>query len=583
LVWLGEADPLDTRKKIEDADPVRRCLEAVLAAWWKVYKDEPVTMATVIGEVSSLEDSNEAESALRVALAEAIGDDRGALSSQKLGKWAQGVEGRIAGGFKLQRSKKTSSGVLKWKVVEVDQPTTNRGSGVAGDRSPRKKKNASKNMASGHRRSSADAKIPSHAESNHASPDPQHFGSPGNCEPEGWRHSERREEVTTATNYPVKLMVDSGAYSAFKQGVQIPLADYAVFLEANDPYVDTAVNLDVIPGSWGLSPEESAQQGWSNLKELECRGHHVIPVFHQGEDLYWLEKYRDEYPYIGISPCKSHGQATRRWLGECFETLAKRGAGQSIKTHAFGMTNFDWLAEFPWYSCDSSTWRSVGSFGGILAPRMTKLELPPAKVLRSGKRFQYVPWSPRMHFNERCRVVKVTERTRDRRNHCDNLSPENQRDVEWYSNFVTHSKSGSIANCHVLRAAANVRAFSVIERYLKRVHSGMFGRFIFATNLSKPYNALLSGILTGEDASCVSYDDAWYETPDGQMYGVPRGHFQPNRLLSYWLIRNGKKDKDPDFLRRFVTTGLMEDFEVVDKLGKRFEPQFDPRPDPSRT
>ncbi len=37
------------------------------------------------------------------------------------------------------------------------------------------------------------------------------------------------------------------------------------------------------------------------------------------------------------------------------------------------------------------------------------------------------------------------------------------------------------------------------------------------------------------------------------------------------------KNKDPDFIRRYVTTGLVDDFEVRDKLGLPFEPVFDPR------
>ncbi len=88
---------------------------------------------------------------------------------------------------------------------------------------------------------------------------------------------------------------------------------------------------------------------------------------------------------------------------------------------------------------------------------------------------------------------------------------------------------------------------------------------------------MLSGILMSDQISpFLAYDDSWYETPDGYIYGVPYGYFQPNRLLSYWLIKEARKDQDPNFLRRYVTTGLVDDFEVMEKTGEPFEPQFRP-------
>ncbi len=113
----------------------------------------------------------------------------------------------------------------------------------------------------------------------------------------------------------------------------------------------------------------------------------------------------------------------------------------------------------------------------------------------------------------------------------------------------------------------------MIEKELIRHHQGRFGMWVYAVNDSWDYSALLSGILASEEVLPVHYDDSWYQTPDGYIYGLPYGFFQPNRLLSYWYIKN----KDPDFIRRYVTTGLVDDFEVRDKLGLPFEPVFDPR------
>ena len=42
------------------------------------------------------------------------------------------------------------------------------------------------------------------------------------------------------------------------------------------------------------------------------------------------------------------------------------------------------------------------------------------------------------------------------------------------------------------------------------------------------------------------------------------------------LVAAGK-DKDPDFLPHYVTTGQVDDIEFTDKLGRPFEPLLDPR------
>ena len=40
--------------------------------------------------------------------------------------------------------------------------------------------------------------------------------------------------------------------------------------------------------------------------------------------------------------------------------------GSNIKVHLFGNTRFDFISEFPIFSCDSSGWAKSGAFGRIL-------------------------------------------------------------------------------------------------------------------------------------------------------------------------------------------------------------------------
>ena len=48
LIWLGLADPYDTRRRIEQADPVRESLRALLAAWHQQFGDGRSTIKAAI-------------------------------------------------------------------------------------------------------------------------------------------------------------------------------------------------------------------------------------------------------------------------------------------------------------------------------------------------------------------------------------------------------------------------------------------------------------------------------------------------------------------------------------------------------
>ena len=377
--------------------------------------------------------------------------------------------------------------------------------------------------------------------------------------------------MTFPPKYTVKLMLDSGAFSAWKSRIEIDwdeyLHEYISYCIENQTYLDTIVNLDVIPGEFGRKPtvtevEASAEQGYSNLKRMEEHGLSPIPVFHQGERWCWLERLIDEdYTYIGISPANDRStRAKRDWLDDVFEILPS-----SIRTHAFGMTQVDLLYRFPFYSCDSMTWFIAASNGGVMVPILAT-------------------W-PRLLLERQPKIVKVTYKSRHHSDHYDKLPYVAQFAFRRYCNYVTSFELRELRANYINRTAANLRICRSYERTLIRHHGGRFGRWIYAVNTTADYNALLSGILKLKGFRPAE-DDDWYKSPldggydsdePGDCYGVPFDFFQPNRLLSYWLIKEANKDKDPDFLRGYVSTGLIEGFELRDKLGNPFQPRFDPR------
>lgn len=161
---------------------------------------------------------------------------------------------------------------------------------------------------------------------------------------------------------PKNLILDSGAFSVWANGQTIKLDDYKRFcLGVRELLKDQTnlkiVNLDVLPGKWGQRPteeqrENSAQQSWNNMLNLESEGLKVINVFHQHEDFKWLERLREHSDYIGISPANDVSMNEKlNWLNQVFKRIKN-----TVKTHGFAVTAAAQVYNYPFYSVDSSSW-----------------------------------------------------------------------------------------------------------------------------------------------------------------------------------------------------------------------------------
>lgn len=179
----------------------------------------------------------------------------------------------------------------------------------------------------------------------------------------------------TAIERQVDLILDSGAFSAWRQQETLKVEDYIAYINEFRDYVAYYVNLDVIPGAFGKKPshaevEESARLGWENLMVMRKAGLKPIPVFHHGERRYWLEKMIGEgFDYIGISPANDRTTDQKReWLDEVFGYLCGKPGYPTIRTHGFGVTALPLLYRYPWYSSDSISWILFGAYGMFLVP-----------------------------------------------------------------------------------------------------------------------------------------------------------------------------------------------------------------------
>ena len=170
---------------------------------------------------------------------------------------------------------------------------------------------------------------------------------------------------------PKNLIIDSGAFSVWSNGGRVDIDKYAEFCKGVQKILPPEVrmymvNLDVLPGKFGVRPTEeerhqSAEQGWENMLYLEAKGFKVIHIFHQHEDFSVLKKLMAHSDYIGISPANDVSMNEKiNWLRQVFSITRDK-----IKTHGFAVTSYSQLYQFPFYSVDSSTWISPARFGRI--------------------------------------------------------------------------------------------------------------------------------------------------------------------------------------------------------------------------
>jgi len=147
-----------------------------------------------------------------------------------------------------------------------------------------------------------------------------------------------------------RLIVDSGAFSAWNTGLQIDLDEYCRFLDAiSDLRPFHAVQLDV----YG-----DPHQSYQNFLTMNKRGYDVMPVFTRGETSSRLEdlySYTDYIMFGGIA-IGGKNDAYLRWF---MNQNGKR------RVHWLGFTNTSFVKYYRPESVDSSSWNSLRRFGNM--------------------------------------------------------------------------------------------------------------------------------------------------------------------------------------------------------------------------
>ena len=180
---------------------------------------------------------------------------------------------------------------------------------------------------------------------------------------------------------PKKLFIDSGAFSAWTRGKQIDVDEYINWINERADFIDLYGQVDVIPGDrvkghTQEQVEEAARATWENYLYMRPRmkkPEGLLYTFHVGEPYRYLEQaleWRDDngqpIPYIALGGMVGKPMPTKKaFLDSCFKIIEK-SSNPKVKVHAFGMTSFPLLEQYPIASADSTSWIMTGANGNIM-------------------------------------------------------------------------------------------------------------------------------------------------------------------------------------------------------------------------
>lgn len=172
------------------------------------------------------------------------------------------------------------------------------------------------------------------------------------------------EAIEYAVNNNIPVFLDSGAFSALMSGAFIDIDKYIRYCLDNKNKFEVIASLDVI-GNWKGTLD--------NHKTMKESGVNSIPAFHVREPFealrYFLET--EEYIALGVAGMQRKQKQIMSWLAKCFEL--REEINPNCKFHGFALTSELTMRSFPWYSVDSTSWKSGWMYGRLTIRDGTRL------------------------------------------------------------------------------------------------------------------------------------------------------------------------------------------------------------------
>lgn len=207
---------------------------------------------------------------------------------------------------------------------------------------------------------------------------------------ESYHYIHKQSMLNRIRSENAKVFLDSGAFSAFSQGVNIDIDRYCDYCKTNSDIIDFASVLDSIGSHKGT---------WENQMYIEKQGVNVLPCYHYGEPEAVLQYYIDRYEHFtigGLVPIST--QQMKIWLDRIWgKYLTNKDGTPKRKVHGFGVTSLPMMMRYPWYSVDSSTWVQWGAHGMILLPKSGKQIDISSRSSRRHIDWQHIDSVPQVH------------------------------------------------------------------------------------------------------------------------------------------------------------------------------------------
>lgn len=168
----------------------------------------------------------------------------------------------------------------------------------------------------------------------------------------------RAADVAMLHRGGLRLVADSGAYSALSLGKTISVEAFAAWARDVADHVAWVAGLDAIGDAAGT---------WANWQRLRELGVETVPTVHYGAPPHALDRYAAEgVDFVGLGGMvgrKSEPARLMRW------TLAMmrhaRDHHPAMRFHGWGVAHPLLVQSLPWYSIDSSGFGSGYRYGRL--------------------------------------------------------------------------------------------------------------------------------------------------------------------------------------------------------------------------
>ena len=161
------------------------------------------------------------------------------------------------------------------------------------------------------------------------------------------------------------IVLDSGAYSIMSgavSGKNLTMEKYAEYVKEHGDKYTSRFNFDAIM---------DGKKSYENWVWLRKQGLDILPVFHPGTPERYLIKYMKQTDYISLGAIANiHRGELMKVLNIIWEDhLLDSNGKPKCKVHGLGITSYNVMKSFPWYTVDSTSANIRAAYGTMLLPQ----------------------------------------------------------------------------------------------------------------------------------------------------------------------------------------------------------------------